>query len=134
MARHICPKCTSLEVRCLGFGNRYFCETCTHSWDNPMTNAMTYDYINGYKDGFLNRIDMQEHMKFSIFGMQADEVLTIIAEHRKKPTLAEKLLADPELAKKREAFRKELSDLGHSEATTYDHWALRAFDIAHNLR
>jgi len=32
----------------------------------------------------------------------------------------------------REEFRKALSDLGHSEATVYTHWALEAYDMVHH--
>lgn len=41
---------------------------------------------------------------------------------------------NPNLNVKREAFRQALDYLGHSEATCYSHWALEAFDRAHNLR
>jgi beta-N-acetylglucosaminidase len=41
---------------------------------------------------------------------------------------------NPVLREQREAFRKALNDLGHSEATVYSHWALEAFDTAFRLR
>lgn len=44
------------------------------------------------------------------------------------------LESNPDLNIKREAFREALANLGHSEATCYNHWALEAFDRAHNLR
>lgn len=51
------------------------------------------------------------------------------------PSKFDKMLYNnPELTKKREAFRQALVDLGHTEATTYTHWALEAFDKAHELR
>lgn len=34
----------------------------------------------------------------------------------------------------REKFRQALSDLGHDEATVFGHWALKAYDIAHDTK
>lgn len=39
------------------------------------------DYLNGYKDGFINGTDAKQNHKISIFGMDVGEILDVLEKH-----------------------------------------------------
>lgn len=45
---------------------------------------MTEDYINGYKDGFVNGLDIKQNFKYQILGYDLHEILKIVCEYYDK--------------------------------------------------
>lgn len=74
-----------------------------------------------YKNSAAKWVDVWEKLGIVKFKNEDDSVLV-------------KLAKDPELSKRREAFRQSLADAGMPEHTLYSSPVLKAFDKAHGLR
>lgn len=62
---------------------------------------MTDKEIEAYKAGFINALDLKEKFKCQIFGYDIDEILNVMAEHRKKQTLEINIIEDKPVIIKR---------------------------------